>query len=156
MNTNEMNTNKQHKEALELVESMGLFFEKSGYLPSAGRVYALLMIWEKSELHFDEIQSILQLSKGATSKAINALLGMKRIEEFTRTGIRKKFFRVKVKPGQASTERFIEYLKAMQQMLIRIETHKETYDIDTMRFTEEINFFDKLIEMFRGVLNGKE
>ncbi|MGB8451275.1 MAG: hypothetical protein WCD89_02995 [Anaerocolumna sp.] len=148
-----MKFSKQQQKSLELIEEFGLFLEKSGYLPSAARVYALLMIWDKPELHFDEIQEILQLSKGATSKALNNLETLGRIKMFTKTGVRKKLYKVNTKPGQDSAENFLIYIKKMHLFLERIEAHKEAYDNHNLRFHEELAFFEMLIEMFNQVLN---
>jgi len=137
--------------SLNMIEDLGLFLEKSGYLPSAARVYALLMIWDVSELHFDEIQEILNLSKGATSKALNALQQMNRVEMFTKNGIRKKFYRVRVTPGKDSALGFIKYLSTMREHLNKVEAFKVENNIAGVRFEDEIKYFDKLIELFKHV-----
>jgi DNA-binding transcriptional regulator GbsR (MarR family) len=146
-----MNKSK-HDEALNLIERVGLFFEQSGYLPSAARVYALLMIWEKPELHFDEIQNLLDLSKGATSKAINDLIVKERIEAITKPGVRKKFYKIRRKPGEDSTINFVKYLTTMKMQLEAIEVHKEKYGDTQVRFGDEIKFFNRLIELFNGIM----
>lgn len=141
-----MNKNYNFEEkALSLIEKLGCFLEKSGYLPSAARVYALLMVWHKGELHFDEIQTILNLSKGATSKALNSLLVVGRIEIFSQPRIRKKFYKIKTVPGKESADRFFYYLQTMRSFLKKIDTLKDEYEIAGKRHTKEIDFFDHLI-----------
>lgn len=140
-------------QSLELIEEVGLFFEKTGYLPSAARVYALLMIWKDPELHFDEIQKILNLSKGATSKALNALTSIERVEMFTKPGVRKKYYRVKTFPGRDSSKNFLAYLMKMKEHLIKIETFKKANNISGVSFKDEVIFFDNLIDVFNKVLN---
>ncbi len=88
-----MDTFKITQEQLQLVEKTGIIFEKSGLQPAPARVHALLLIADKTELTFDEIRETLQISKGATSNALNVLLNIKRIEYITRTGDRKRYFR---------------------------------------------------------------
>lgn len=147
-----MNKRENANESLELIEEFGLFLEKSGYIPSAARVYALLMIWDTSELHFDEIQEILKLSKGATSKAVNNLIDMSRIEIFTKNGVRKKFYRVKTKPGKESTKSFVIYIETMKNYLEKIEKFKKERNSEGLRFDEEIDFFTDLIQLLRKTL----
>ncbi|WP_105616227.1 GbsR/MarR family transcriptional regulator [Vallitalea okinawensis] len=147
-----MRNEKQLEKAYDLIEEFGLFLEQSGYLPSAARVYALLMVWESSELHFDEIQQLLLLSKGATSKAVNNLIALGRIEVFTKRGIRKKFYRIKTKPGIESTKSFITYLERMKVNLEKIESYKIENQIDGLRLKEEITFFTDLIKHINKLL----
>jgi DNA-binding transcriptional regulator GbsR (MarR family) len=144
--------NDKYTEALALIEKVGMFFEKSGYIPSAARVYALLMIWEKPELHFDEIQTLLNLSKGATSKAVNDLITKERIELISKPGVRKKFYKVMRKPGEDSTKSFIKYLIAMKLQLEAIEVHKDRYGDTQVRFGDEISYFARLINMFDSMI----
>ena len=147
-----MNYTEQQKDSLTLIEEFGMFLEKSGYLPSSARVYALLMIWENPELHFDEIQEILQLSKGATSKALNDLERVGRIRMFTRTGVRKKLYKVNTAPGKDSVSNFLAYIKKMHSFLERIELHKASYGDEKLRFHEELSFFEMMIATFEKML----
>ena len=101
---------KQNK--LEGVEEYGLFLERNGYPPAAARVYALLLVWEPDELHFGEIQALLQLSKGATSGALNFLQGIQRVRVLTKPGIRKRFYAVDMVPGAESAERLQTFIQA--------------------------------------------
>ena len=43
----------------ELVEKLGVFYEKSGMQPAACRVMALLIVSDQTELTFEEIQQAL-------------------------------------------------------------------------------------------------
>ncbi len=142
----------KNDEKLELIEEFGMFLEQSGYLPSAARVYALLMIWSEPELHFDEIQDVLKLSKGATSKAVNNLIALERIEVFSKNGVRKKFYRVKVKPGKTSTGSFVLYLERMKYFLEKIESLKKENNQSSLRFKDEIEFFDAFIQHIKAML----
>jgi DNA-binding transcriptional regulator GbsR (MarR family) len=70
----------------ELVEKLGVFYEKSGMQPASCRVMALLLVADQTELTFEEIQQSLSISKSATSGAINLLLTVNRVEYITRPG----------------------------------------------------------------------
>ena len=61
--------------------------------PAAARILALLIVSDKEALIFDEIREILKLSKSATSNGINFLLSVKKIEYFTKSGDRKRYFK---------------------------------------------------------------
>lgn len=80
----------------ELVEKAGIFYEKDGLQPAASRILSLLMVADNPELTFDEIREALNLSKSATSTAINLLLTINRIEYITNPGERKRYFRLKI------------------------------------------------------------
>ena len=146
-----MNKNKE-SELYDLIEEFGFFLERSGYPPSAARVYALLMIWEPSELHFDQIQELLKLSKGATSKAVNSLIAMDRVEVITKHGVRKKYYRIKIKPGVQSAGKFLLYLETMKKYLQRIEQLKVERGFQGLRFQEEIDFLYKLTTHLRPLI----
>ncbi|NBA87835.1 MarR family transcriptional regulator [Emticicia sp. CRIBPO] len=88
-----MSTVKITEEQLQLVEKLGLVFEGPGLQPAAARVAALLVVSDTLELTFDDIREILNLSKSATSNAINLLLNVHRIEYITKPGDRKRYFR---------------------------------------------------------------
>lgn len=134
--------NKEEK--LKLIEEYGLFLEKYGYTPSAARVYALLMIWEPEELHFDQVKEILNLSKGAASKALNQLIDMNRVEIMTKPGIRKKFYKVKMFPGKESLEPFIGYISALSGFMEKIVDVKHMESGVRSRLEESKSFLSFL------------
>ncbi|UTA70074.1 MULTISPECIES: GbsR/MarR family transcriptional regulator [Emticicia] len=87
-----MDSLKLSDEKLALIEKVGLMFEQ-GLQPAAARIAALLLVSDRLELTFDEICEALNLSKSATSNAINLLLNMNRIEYITKPGDRKRYFK---------------------------------------------------------------
>ncbi len=137
------------KEKLKLIEEYGLFLEKYGYTPSAGRVYALLLIWEPEELHFDEVREILNLSKGSASKSLNQLMDLNRVEIMTKPGIRKKFYKVKMPPGKESIVPFISYITSLEGFMKKILNLKEFESELRVRLEESeefLNFLRKQLE----------
>ena len=103
---------KTNQAKLDAIETYGMFLENNGYPPAAARTYALLLIWEPDELHFDEIQALLQLSKGATSGALNFLQRINRVKTLTKPGIRKRFYAVDMVPGAESAEGLQNFISA--------------------------------------------
>jgi len=80
----------------QLIERLGVMTEHDGLQPAPSRVGALLLISPITELTFDQIRETLQLSKSATSNAINLLLTHGKIEYITKPGDRKRYFRSKI------------------------------------------------------------
>ena len=75
-----------------LVEKIGIYFEQ-GMQPAPARIMALLIVSDQEDYSFEDIRTVLKLSKSATSNGINFLLSVKKIEYFTKSGERKRYFR---------------------------------------------------------------
>lgn len=80
----------------ELIEKLGVAHEKSGMQPAPGRILGLLLVSDKTELTFEEIQNSLKISKSSTSASLNLLISLNRIEYITYPGVRKRYFRLKI------------------------------------------------------------
>jgi DNA-binding transcriptional regulator GbsR (MarR family) len=132
----------------ELVEKLGVFYEKSGMQPAACRVMALLIVSDQTELTFEEIQHILSISKSATSGAINLLITANRVEYITRPGERKRYFRAKILNWK------VDMLQNMAQMTSIGNLLKE---INKQRPKSTKEFNSTLTEMisFLEFLNGE-
>ncbi|MDF1675093.1 MAG: MarR family transcriptional regulator [Vicingaceae bacterium] len=76
-----------------LLEKATVVHEKLGHTPASSQILALLLISDQVELTFDQIRNTLNLSKSATSNALNMLIQMGRIEYITKMGDRKRYFR---------------------------------------------------------------
>ena len=76
----------------ELIEKIGIYFEQ-GMQPAAARILALLIVSDKDSFSFDEIREILTLSKSATSNGLSFLSRVNKIEYYTKTGDRKRYFK---------------------------------------------------------------
>lgn len=79
-----------------LIEKVGVMHEKSGMQPAPSRVVALLLVSPDTELTFDQIRETLNLSKSASSNAINMLLSSEKIDYITKPGDRRRYFRSKI------------------------------------------------------------
>src|SRR5687768_4149362 len=79
-----------------LVEKMGVAYERSGLTPVASRMLALMLVAEDPDLTFDQLQATLGISKSATSNSINLLLNTYKIEQVTKLGERKRYFRNRI------------------------------------------------------------
>jgi DNA-binding transcriptional regulator GbsR (MarR family) len=79
-----------------LIEKMGVAYERSGYAPVAARILSLLLVAEDPDLTFDQLQATLGISKSATSNSINQLLSTGKIEQISKLGERKRYFRNRI------------------------------------------------------------
>tara|TARA_R110000850_G_scaffold7837_4_gene28633 strand:- start:641 stop:1114 length:474 start_codon:yes stop_codon:yes gene_type:complete len=84
------------EEQKQLIEKVGVMHEKGGLQPAPSRVVALLLVSPDTELSFDQIRETLNLSKSASSNAINMLLSAEKIDYITKPGDRKRYFRSKI------------------------------------------------------------
>jgi len=111
----------------ELIERMGVYSEQSGASPAQSRIMALLLVSDETELTFEEIYEILQISKSAASNALNALLATERIEYITKTGDRKRYFRSRIGQWESDFDKkFLEVSQLMREILDqRTKTTKE-------------------------------
>tara|TARA_R110001606_G_scaffold198133_1_gene345669 strand:- start:8803 stop:9261 length:459 start_codon:yes stop_codon:yes gene_type:complete len=136
-------TNKQK----ELIESFGVIQEEMGLSPASARVNALLTIADTVELTFDQIREALQLSKSATSNAINNLLMLKRIGYKTKPGDRKRYFFSKLGEWQNSFKDSIEGLTGYNEVIKSILNNRtnETKDFNNQLkdFTEFLTYYQK-------------
>lgn len=87
-----MDTIQLTEEQQELIERMGVFYEQHGIPPMEGRIMSLMIICDEPELTFDQIRELLNISKSATSTALNTLLLTQRIIYKTKPGDRKRYF----------------------------------------------------------------
>lgn len=84
----------KEQQVLAMVEQMGVQAEKDGFSPAAARIFSLLLIAEPPHLTFEQLQQTLQLSKSSVSNALTHLQGRSLIDYFTRSGDRKRYFRI--------------------------------------------------------------
>lgn len=115
---------KISKSQIELVEKLGVVYERTGFQPAASRIMALLMISDRTELTFDEIQKTLNISKSSASVAINLLLTLNKIEYITRAGDRKRYFRSKILNWKEDMKQRMERMTEMNTLLKEIHNQR--------------------------------
>lgn len=129
----------------ELVESFGVVQEGMGLAPASARVNALLTISDVPELSFEEIQETLQLSKGATSNAINNLITLEQIGYKTKPGDRKRYFYSKLDQWKVKFRKDILGLKPYNDLLNEILENRT--DV-TKQYNEKIKELIEFMEYF--------
>jgi len=117
---------------LNLIEELGMHFEKSGMQPTASRIYSLLIISDQNELTFEEIYGILNISKSATSNSINFLIASDQVEDFTKPGERKRYFRCKVKSLKEGVQKMLMSMDLFNTILKKVleERSEETKEFN--------------------------
>ena len=133
-----MPTQKQ----IELVEEIGIYFEQS-MPPAAARILALLIVADREAFSFDRIRESLNLSKSATSNGINFLLSLKKIEYFTKSGERKRYFKW-------SPSNTIEHFKEGIEKILGLSTLFE----ETLKQKKDKNSFNsQMLEELTDLMN---
>lgn len=113
----------------EIIEKIGVFFEKKGMQPVVGRIVGLLMVAEPAEATFDEITSTLQVSKSAVSNALTFMQGRNMVEYTTKPGDRKRYFKAKVKDWRNDMKKDFEELLDIDKLIteaIALKKNKNT------------------------------
>jgi len=130
----------------ELIESFGVIQENRGLSPAASRVDALLTVANSTELTFDQIRDALQLSKSATSNAINNLLMLKRIGYKTKPGDRKRYFHTRLGHWKNTFLESINGLTLYNDMIKDILIHRTK---DTAEFNKQLKDFTEFLEYYQ-------
>ena len=105
---------------LKLIEELGVFHEKSGIHPAAARILSLLMVSDKIELTFEEIYETLNLSKSATSNALNVLISTDKLENITKPGERRRYFRLRIKNLKEEIQKSLEGIHTLKLLLNKV------------------------------------
>lgn len=75
------------------IEEYGNYYEKQGFSPVASRIMIYLFLHPDGEATFDEMVQYFGVSKSAVSNALKLLTAMEIIQEKTKSGARKRFFK---------------------------------------------------------------
>lgn len=141
----------------ELIERLGVYMERSGYPPAQGRIIGLLMVSDRTQLTFDEIFNTLQLSKSAVSNALNSLLDAGRVEYYTKTGDRKRYFTLKsnhvADEFRKNSGRFLEISSFLKEIL---QNRTKSTPEFNQRIKEAVEFMEFLGEELPAILKKWE
>ncbi|QXP73809.1 MarR family transcriptional regulator [Tenacibaculum sp. HL-MS23] len=138
--------NKLTEKQKELIESFGVVQEGMGLSPASARVDALLIVADTHELTFDEVRENLELSKSATSNAINNLLMLKRIGYKTKPGDRKRYFHTKLGQWKNSFKDSINALTSYNDVVLQILSNRTS---KTPEFNSQLKDFTQFIEYYQ-------
>jgi len=129
----------------ELIESIGVIYERAGHTPMAGRVAGLLFLAEPPYKSFDQLVSDLEASKSAVSNALNVLLAMGLIDYKTFHGDRKRYFKINVTGLDAILKKENDNIKNLSELLKKVVNARSGQDHE---FNEGIKNFICLLDIF--------
>jgi DNA-binding transcriptional regulator GbsR (MarR family) len=126
-----------------LIEEFGIYQENNGFQPAVARVMGLLLVSDRPELTFDEISETLNISKSATSNALNMMLNTGHIEYTTFSGDRKRYFRIKSSNWRELFAKKMEDLSVLNGLLKRVlEVRKRENPVYDAKLNDFISFLD--------------
>jgi len=131
---------------IELIEQIGIYFEQ-GMQPAPARILALLIVTNREALSFDEIRETLNLSKSATSNGINFLISLSKIEYFTKSGERKRYFKWSpqntIHHFKESIDKLLGLSKLFEETL-KTKTDKSSFNAQQLEeLTDFMNFLHR-------------
>jgi DNA-binding transcriptional regulator GbsR (MarR family) len=116
------------KEQKLLIENIGVSIEDRLRLsPLASRIYALLILSSYAGISFDEIREVVKASKSSISVNINVLIQLGYISFLTKSGDRKRYFKIAKYASIISLENYLHEIDSEKLMLIRINTFNKKY-----------------------------
>lgn len=142
--------NKSSKQE-KMVEEMGIFFEKSGFTPLHGRVFAYLLLAEPPHKDFYEIQDFVKASKSSISAALKFLMAEELVEYITFSGDRKRYFQVNMKGWMDNTKQRI--LQTPKFNAILKEVIAERADSKYLAFTDDLKMMSDFYTEISEVLS---
>ena len=144
-------TAKLTPELRKFIENVGMYFETFGIPRIGGRILGLLMIAHEP-LSAEQIESILDVSRGSISTNMRMLVGSGLAEKVSPLDKRTSFFIYPDSALERRTESGIQsgiaFKKLSEQGLAALPPD----DIARRRFEETLEWSDVLIEGFQKVL----
>ena len=129
----------------ELIESIGVIYERAGHTPMAGRVAGLLFLAEPPYKSFDQLVEELSASKSAVSNALNVLLAMGLIDYKTFHGDRKRYFKINVTGLDSILKKEIDNIRNLSELLNKVINNRSNQD---QEFNAGIKKFICLLDIF--------
>lgn len=109
----------------EIIERIGVYYEKKGLQPVVGRIMGLLLVAEPAEATFEEIQEELQISKSAVSTALTFLQAKETVEYTTKPGERKRYFKLRMRDWKTELKKEFDEVLDMETLINEIIDLKE-------------------------------
>jgi len=141
METHNLETRKK-----ELIEKIGVFYERWGMQPVPARIIGLLLVTDKPYLTFNEITTELSVSKSAVSIAVNLLMNTKQIEYITLPGDRKRYFKSRINNWRDMVGSVLDFAKSYSSLFNEILEIRSDKDSEVNRSLNEIILFIEYIE----------
>jgi DNA-binding transcriptional regulator GbsR (MarR family) len=138
------------KEKMALVEKLGVHLEKREQLaPVAARILSYIILTGKKGTTFEDMVSILFASKSTISTHLNHLQDLKKIQYFTKTGDRKKYFVINKDIIIQHVDQIISNWKEVRELHLEIKNYQENENNQKIENKEEkfdLNFHNEYIK----------
>ena len=127
----------------ELIERLGVHNEQMGMPPTEARILSLLIVCDVPELTFDQIRTVLSISKSATSNGINLLLLSQQVTYKTRFGDRKRYFTSNILNWEENMTTEIQKMLKIAQVMKEVLAQRPP---ETQKFNEQLANFIAFME----------
>lgn len=131
----------------QLIEELGVLYEKSNHTPVTARILALLVVADHPELTFDAIRETLNISKSAASNALNLLLLTKSVTYVTRPHDRKRYFSSCFGQWNGRIREHFEHLDDVIVVLTKILNQRPA---ETVEFNQDLGNVIRFVEFMAG------
>jgi DNA-binding transcriptional regulator GbsR (MarR family) len=130
----------------QIIEKIGVFFEKKGNQPILGRIIGLLMVIEEAEATFEDIQNALFVSKSAVSQALTLLQSQNKVEYITKPGERKRYFRLKIRNWKVDIQEDMKGVFKFNNIVEEIISMRSDSSMEFNSYLIEVSNFMKFME----------
>ncbi|AKP53498.1 GbsR/MarR family transcriptional regulator [Cyclobacterium amurskyense] len=130
----------------QIIEKIGVFFEKKGNQPILGRIIGLLMVIEEAEATFEDIQNALFVSKSAVSQALTLLQSQNKVEYITKPGERKRYFRLKIRNWKVDIQEDMKGVFKFNNIVEEIISTRSDSNMEFNSYLIEVSNFMKFME----------
>ncbi|SHG28271.1 hypothetical protein SAMN05444483_1085 [Salegentibacter echinorum] len=136
-------------EKRKLIEEVGVHFEKVHQIaPLAARIYAIMILSPNDGNTFEEIMSITEASKSSVSTQLNLLIQLKKVEYFTKSGDRKRYFKASRMYLKNTLMEYQDAISEEIKLIEKITRFNSIYNQEKFKRTGEVTmlFKDYLIK----------
>ena len=148
------------KEKMALVEKLGVHLEKREQLaPVAARILSYVILTGKKGSTFEDMVTVLCASKSTISTHLNYLQDLNKIEYFTKTGDRKKYFVIDSNMVVHHIDSMVQEWNEVRALHQEIKQYKEVVNSkfigdETEKF--DLNFHNDYIKFLDGATASVE
>ncbi|RMA66113.1 GbsR/MarR family transcriptional regulator [Ulvibacter antarcticus] len=145
---------------MSLVEKLGVHLENREQLaPVAARILSYIILTGKKGTTFEDMVTILCASKSTISTHLNHLQDLNKIQYFTKTGDRKKYFVINRGVVVQHIDFMINKWKEEREIHLELKNYKETINNNSIENEDEkfdLSFHDDYIKFIDGATASVE
>ena len=131
-------------EKRKLIEEIGVHFERVHQIaPLAARIYAIMILSPNDGNTFDEIMMITEASKSSVSTQLNLLIQLKKVEYFTKSGDRKRYFKASKMYLKNTLMEYQDAISEEIKLIEKITQFNSTYNRKKFERTGEVTMLFK-------------